>query len=260
MLSAPRQLALALSAPPAASFANFIPGRNAELVAALRDLARGHGGERFVYMWGAPGSGRAHLLRAVVDEASACGRCAIELTGPVTEHALAAVDANAVVALAGAERLPGDAQVALFGLYNRIRETAGALVVAGEAAPARLPIRPDLATRLAWGLVYEVHALNDDEKAEAMRARASERGFELSAEVQTYVLRHGRRDLPSLLGLVDLIDRHSLEAQRPVTLALARDVLVGVRSTMAPAGAPGQGTMGAPVGTPAQGCGARAGD
>jgi hypothetical protein len=78
--------------------------------------------------------------------------------------------------------------------------------------------------------------------------------------VQAYVLRHGRRDLPSLLGLVDLIDRHSLEVQRPVTLALARDVLVGVRSTMARAGAPGQGTMKAPIGTPAQGGGAMAGD
>jgi DnaA family protein len=255
MLSAPRQLALALSAPPAASFANFIPGRNAELVAALRDLARGQGGERFVYIWGAPGSGRAHLLHALVDEASACGRCAIRLTAPVTEQALAAIDANAVVALAGAERLAGEAQVALFGLYNRIREAAGALVVAGEAAPARLPIRPDLATRLAWGLVYEVHALNDHEKSEAMRVRATERGFELSAEVQAYVLRHGRRDLPSLLGLVDLLDRRSLEAQRPVTLALARDVLAGVQSTIRPAQTPAQGTMAS-----APGGGAIAGD
>jgi DnaA family protein len=243
MLASPRQLALALSPPPAASFANFVPGRNAELVAALHDLARGQGGERFVYIWGAPGSGRAHLLRAVVDEASACGRCAIRLTAPVTEQALAAIDANAVVALAGAERLAGDAQVALFGLYNRIREAAGALVVAGEAAPARLPIRLDLATRLAWGLVYEVHALNDDEKSEAMRVRATERGFDLSAEVQAYVLRHGRRDLPSLLGLVDLLDRRSLEAQRPVSLALAREVLAGVQSTMGPVQTPVQGTM-----------------
>ncbi|MGH8662865.1 MAG: DnaA regulatory inactivator Hda, partial [Burkholderiales bacterium] len=66
MLSSPRQLALALSTQPAASFASFVTGRNAEPVAALRDLARDQGGERFVYLWGAPGSGRAHLLHAVV--------------------------------------------------------------------------------------------------------------------------------------------------------------------------------------------------
>jgi DnaA family protein len=259
MLSSPRQLALALSAQPAASFANFVIGRNAELVAALRNLARGQGEERFVYIWGAPGSGRTHLLHATIGEASARGRCAIELTTPVTEHALAAIDGDAVVALSGSEQLDGSAQVALFGLYNRIREAAGALVVAGDAAPARLPIRPDLATRLAWGLVYEVHALDDDERSEAMCARATERGFELAPEVQAYVLRHARRDMPSLLGLVDLIDRHSLEAQRPVTLALVRDVLRSVQNTMTPAATPAQNTK-APAGTPARSSGAIAED
>ena len=236
MLSSPRQLALALSAQPAASFANFVAGRNAELLAVLRDLARGQGEERFVYVWGAPGSGRAHLLQAVVREASACGRCAIRLAAPVAADALAEIDAGTVVALAGVEQLSPDAQAALFGLYNRIREAAGALVVAGDATPARLPVRPDLATRLAWGLVYEVHALSDDDKAAAMRARATEHGFELPAEAQNYVLRHGRRDLPSLLNLVDLIERHSLEAQRPVTAALVREVLKSVQATMAAAG------------------------
>ncbi|MGH8665253.1 MAG: HdaA/DnaA family protein, partial [Burkholderiales bacterium] len=189
----------------------------------------------------------------VVREASARVRCAIRLSAPVAADTLAAIDGETVVALAGVERLDGGAQAALFGLYNRIREAAGALVVAGDAPPARLPVRPDLATRLAWGLVYEVHGLSDDEKAEAMRARATELGFELPSEVQAYVLRHGRRDLPSLLGVVDLIDRYSLEAQRPVTLALARDVLRGVQSTMAPAGTPAQGGTMVPAGTPAQG-------
>jgi DnaA family protein len=228
MLSSPRQLALPLSADPAPSFANFVPGRNAEALAALTDLALGTSGERFVYLWGAPGSGRRHLLRAVVREASARARCAVDLSASASERDLDSIDAEAVVALAGVERLDAGAQAALFGLYNRIREATGALVVAGDVAPARLGVRSDLATRLAWGLVYEVHALTDADKSEAMRARATQRGFELSPEVQTYVLHHGRRDLPSLLHLVDLIDRHSLEGQRPVTLALVREVLKGI--------------------------------
>lgn len=225
MLSSPRQLALALSAPTAASFATFVIGRNAELVAALRALACGQDRERFVYLWGAPGSGRSHLLHAVVRAASACTRCAIRLTAPVTVDRLAAIDADAVVALAGIERLDGFAQAALFSLYNQIRDARGALVVTADAPPARLSVRPDLATRLAWGLVYEVQPLSDEDKTKAMRARASEHGFDLPPEAQAYMLRHGRRDLPSLLGVVDLIERHSLEAQRPVTLALVREVL-----------------------------------
>ncbi len=219
-----RQLALQLSAQPEASFANFVPGRNAELLAALRALAHGHAVERFVYLWGAQGSGRAHLLHAFAHEAAASGRRASALTAPVA-GALAGLDADAVVAVGGAERLDDAAQVALFGLYNRIREGSGALVVTGAAAPAALELRPELATRLAWGLVYEVHPLSDEEKAEAMRARAAQCGFVLPLEAQAYVLRHGRRDLPSLLALVDLIDRHSLAAQRAITVPLVREVL-----------------------------------
>jgi DnaA family protein len=230
MLSAPRQLALALSARPAASFANFVPGRNAEALAALRDLALGREGERFVHLWGAPGSGRTHLLHAVVREASAYGRRAMYLRAPVTEPELAAIHGDAVLALFAVERLDAGAQAELFGLYNRMRDGAGALVVAADAPPARLAVRPDLATRLAWGLVYEVHPLSEGEKAEAMRARAAEHGFELSSEVQAYVFRHGRRDLPALLHLVDLVDRYSLETQRPVTLALVREVLRSVQA------------------------------
>ena len=231
-----RQLALALSTEPAATFANFVPGRNAEAVQALRALASGAASERFIYLWGAPGSGRTHLLRAVVHAAQETGRAAFYLAAPVQETDLVTLDGDAVVALDDAEQLDAGGQGALFALYNRIREAAGALVVAGDAAPAALKLRPELATRLGWGLVYEVHALSDEEKAEAMQARAAERGFVLSADAQAYLLRHGRRDLPSLLALVDRIDRHSLEAQRAVTLPLVREVLRSAQGAREAAG------------------------
>ena len=231
-----RQLALQLSAQPEASFANFVPGRNAELLAVLRSLARGQDGERFVCLWGAPGSGRSHLLRAVACEAAGAGRRTCNLAAPFAASALAALDGDAVVAVGAAERLDDAAQVALFGLYNRIREGSGALVVSAAAAPAALELRADLATRLAWGLVYEVHGLSDEEKAQAMRARAAQCGFALPLEAQAYVLRHGRRDLPSLLALVDLIDRHSLAAQRAITVPLVREVLRMTRDEAGGAG------------------------
>ena len=53
----PRQLALDLVQPLRPSLDNFVVGRNAEAVAALRALVAG-GGERFVLLWGGEGSGR----------------------------------------------------------------------------------------------------------------------------------------------------------------------------------------------------------
>ena len=52
-----KQLALTLAPPPEPSLDNFYPGRNAELVTALRGLADGISAERFFYLWGEPGCG-----------------------------------------------------------------------------------------------------------------------------------------------------------------------------------------------------------
>jgi len=40
-----------------------------------------------------------------------------------------------------------------------------------------------------------------------------------------YLLRHGRRDLPSLMAMLDSLDRASLEQKRPPTLPLLRELM-----------------------------------
>lgn len=219
-----KQLVLDIAPAPAPTLDNFVAGRNAELLHLLKDLAAGRSRERFVYIWGEPGCGRSHLLTAFVAAAAASGHGAVCTEGaeggPGPE--LAGLDA---VALDGVQRLDDAGQIALFNLCNRMREGRGALLVSGPAAPAQLALRPDLVSRLAWGLVYQVHALSDGEKADAMAGRARQRGFALAPEVAGYLLRHWRRDLPSLLGMVDALDRYSLETKRPVTLPLLRRML-----------------------------------
>jgi DnaA family protein len=191
----------------------------------LRAVSLGAGGERFVYLWGGNGSGRSHLLQAVVHAAGTAGRAPIHLSAPAAAAAIDRLGGSDIVVLDDTERLDAPAQRALFGLYNRIRDAGGALAAGGAAAPTAIGVRADLATRLAWGLVYEVHALSDAEKAAAMSAHATARGFSLPPEGVEHVLRHGRRDLPFLLAFVELLDRYSLEAHRPVTLPLVREVL-----------------------------------
>ena len=157
---------------------NFVAGRNVELVAALRHALAAEG-ERGLYLWGETGSGKSHLLQAAIGHARAMGQSAIYASGEVPEAAQ-------VVAVDAVETLDDAAQIALFALYNRQRESGGMLLVSGTQAPAFLTLRDDLRTRLGWGLVYQVHALNDDEKAQALKQHAQARGFELPNEVTTY--------------------------------------------------------------------------
>ena len=194
-----RQLALPISPPPAPTLDNFVPGANGELLVRLRALAAGERVEAVLYLWGEPGSGRSHLL-------AASARPDVVLADDV-------------------ERLDDAAQVALFNAINTARDSGGTVLAAGNAPPAQLPLREDLRSRLAWGLVYQVRPLSDAEKALTLHAEAHRRGLKLSDEVVWYLLTHVRRDLGSLTALLEHIDRASLEQRRAVTLPLVRELL-----------------------------------
>ena len=217
-----KQLVLDIALPAAPTFDNFVPGRNAELVAALYALADGAGNERFFYLWGADGSGRSHLLRAVAAAAQRNGRRTVWFDART--KVLDAAD-DVLCAADDVHLLGVEAQVALFSLHNRIRGGNGALLASGNEAPAQLALRADLVTRLAAGLVYQLHALGDEEKSAALQRHADARGLRLAPEVTAYLLRHARRDMPSLLALLDALDRYSLETRRAITVPLLRELL-----------------------------------
>ncbi len=198
---------------------NFVPGRNDELLAVLQRALAAAQGEG-IYVWGEAGCGKSHLLLAAVGHARASGLAAVHARGEVPEAAQ-------VVAVDDVEKLDDAGQIALFALYNRLREHGGMLLVSGTRAPTFLPLRDDLRTRLGWGLVYQVHALSDAEKEQALRQHASARGFELPPEVTTYLLRHGRRDLPALLATLDALDEHCLRLKRAASVPLLKDVMRG---------------------------------
>jgi len=254
-----RQLLLHLAPPPAPTLDNFVPGSNGAARQALHDIARGAGQERFVYLWGEPGSGRSHLLCGLAQAASAgkglylCATAgenaeadkvfgaapaenilteesAHKLIAAVSaQRMLAAVPADKILAVDDVQHLSSGGQIALFDLYNRVRAGAGALVASGDAAPAQLALREDLRSRLAWGLAFQLHPLSDTEKTAALREHARARALDLPEDVIAYLLRHARRDMASLIGILDALDRCSLELKRPVTLPLVRDALESMK-------------------------------
>ncbi|MGH8671204.1 MAG: DnaA regulatory inactivator Hda [Burkholderiales bacterium] len=219
-----KQLALHLSAPPAPSIENFVAGRNAELLQTLVDLVSADRRERFVYLWGQPRCGKSHLLRALVDSTERAGLSSAYIPGAACDS-VDIVGENRVLAIDDVHRLDDRGQNALFNLYNELRAGNGVLVTSGATAPAQLGLRPDVVTRLGWGLVYQLHPLSDEDKTKALASRALERGFRLPQEVGDYLLTHWRRDLPSLLEMVDALDRFSLENQRAITLPLLKKLL-----------------------------------
>lgn len=221
-----QQLILDLLPPPPPSLENFVPGRNAAALDAVRQCQPG----RAIYLWGSHGVGRSHLLLGACHDAGGRYHPA---NAPASQlHALATgerIDVR-LVAVDDVQALDADGQAALFALYNRWRESAStgsafALLVAGDRAPLNMDVREDLRTRLGWDLVFRLEQLTDEERAQALQRHAAQRGLQLSSEVVSWLLTHHDRDMSRLTALVDALDRYSLARHRAITLPLLKDLL-----------------------------------
>ena len=211
-----RQLLLDFTRAPAPTFANFVPGGNAEAAHALESAAKGGSHEHVFYIWGEFASGKTHLLKAFAQERGDGARY-------VPAAGYEPGNSASVLAIDDVEALSEDRQIALFNAFND--RAFAFLLVSASSAPRDVSLRRDLATRLATGLTYRLQPLSDDEKRAALAAHAKARGFDLGDEVAGYLLRHARRDMGSLISALDTLDRYSLETGRAVTVPLLKAAL-----------------------------------
>jgi DnaA family protein len=216
------QLLLDLKPEQRPSLDNFVAGTNAELVGRLRDLSELDNFDT-IYLWGAEGSGRSHLLGAVA--AAAGARRVVRLVDGGTSSCDMNVPPGGLLIVDDVHRLDAEAQVALFRAFNAARLVGHAVLLAGPVPPLQLQLREDLRTRIGQSLIYEVKPLTDEEKSAALARHALLRGMKVDTGLVNYLLRHGRRDLPSLMAVLDALDRATLEQQRPATLPLLKEVM-----------------------------------
>ena len=226
----PFQIPLSVSLRDDARFENFYAQGNELVCATLKAAAQGTG-EQFTFIWGSEGVGCTHLLQAICHEAEPLGRSAAYLPLDELKHMgsgiLEGMEFLDLVCLDAVQSVAGDRdwEVALFHFFNRIREQGNTLVIASTSAPRYLGISlPDLASRLSWGMVFQVQPLSDDTKLKAIQMRASARGLEFSDEVARFLLHHASRNMNDLTSLLDTLDQASLSAKRKVTIPFIKEV------------------------------------
>ncbi|MBI3229285.1 MAG: DnaA regulatory inactivator Hda [Burkholderiales bacterium] len=214
-----KQLLLNLIEEQAQSLATFSPGRNLELLHVLTQVEARTAPEHFIYLWGETAAGKTHLLRALAahDKALYISGATKRLPSYAPQYDVYLVD--------DCEKLGPDAQIDAFALFNEIRAHGAYMVTSGAMAPATLPVREDLRTRMGWGLIYQVHALSDAEKIAALEAAAKSRSLNLAQGVLPYLITHVQRDMRSLSTILQALDTYSLETKRPITLPLLRKLL-----------------------------------
>ncbi len=223
-----QQLPLGVSIQDRATFASFYPGPNPMAVERLRSIAYGDRG--VIWLWGANGSGRSHLLQAAC--AAAGARRAAYL--PLRELGEAATGFLSDVRLLdllciddiGCRIGHRDFELALFSAYRSLEERGGGLIVAADQAPVGLNwVLADIRSRFGAAEIFQLKALDDEGEREALRLRAASRGLDLPEETARYLLRRFPRDMSTLGRLLDEIDLASLSAQRRLTVPFVKSIL-----------------------------------
>ena len=227
------QLTLAVALRDGASFTNYIAGPNLEALQAVRDF--GDRGEKFIYLWGASGTGKTHLLHAACQRITAEGATPAYLplaqAQEMSPELLEGMEHLALVCVDDIHAIAGQAvwEAALFNLYNRLRETNTRLIVTANAPPAELGLSlPDLRSRLASGLVLQLQGLDDERKLAALQLRAQGRGIDLPEEVGRFLLRRYPRDMAELFKLLQRLDDASLTTQRKLTIPFVRELIAEI--------------------------------
>ena len=236
------QLPLELRWPAQQRFDSYVRGENAVALGLLRDAAQSLAAP-WVFVTGAAGSGKTHLLIAACAAANEDGRSAQYLplrrardataaARPDLAGALRTLGGSAVLALDDIDAIAGDsaAEHALFDLYNRCRGENATMLFSAALPPAQLGIGlPDLVSRLSACAQAALKPLADNERREALRQRAQARGLTLDDAVLDWLFARTQRDLGSLTTLLDRLDRESLAAQRRITVPFLRQLLEGER-------------------------------
>jgi DnaA family protein len=222
------QLALPLQLADHAVFASYLGSGNEALVATLSRIAAdddGHG----CWLWGASATGKTHLLQAVCEAAG--DRAAYMPLSMVAEAGPGILDglsSRELVCIDDIDRVAGQAEweVALFDLCNQVFDAGSQLLVSAASTPRECPIEmADLRSRLARLPVFQIHALDEDERVSALQLRSRHRGLDLPDDTARYLLKRSRRDMASLYDLLDTLDREALRAKRRLTIPFVREVL-----------------------------------
>jgi DnaA family protein len=225
------QLSLEVRLADYALFETFYAGPNAGAVHELQNFVA-RGDSTVLWLRGAVGTGKSHLLQACVNAADARGlRAAYLPLGPEFEMPPAALEGFGqldVICIDDVDSIAGqnEWEQGLFGLFENLARSGGRLVLAARRSPLHCEFSlRDLASRFSSGPTFRLTPIEDEDKLKAMQLRAKWRGLTLSDDTGRYLITRVDRGFGQLFTLLDELDREALAAQRRLTIPFVKSVL-----------------------------------
>ena len=192
------QLLLNIHPPSIKSLENFVIGDNFEAISVIKKFTTDKN-LQFFYLWGVQGSGKSHLSSVVKN--------------------------NNILVIEDIESMSDIEQIQAFGIFNNCKENGKKLFITGSNSPNNMGLRSELASRLSWGLVYQIKALTDNEKKLALLNHSKQKGMSSNVKVIEYCMKNLKRDLHYLIATLDALDNWSLKTKKPMTIPLLKKLL-----------------------------------
>ena len=216
----PRQLAFALPYAESLTRDNFLEGpANAAGVALIDSWPEWP--NRLMVLAGPEGSGKSHLAAIWTEQAGARSTAAHALT-PANVPAALATGALVVEDL----RSQDFDERALFHLLNLAREDQAYVLITAREPPSTLPVElRDLRSRLRAMPVVSLLP-PDDQLFRALIVKfCADRQLAIDEALVSYLTTRIERSYAAVRQAVELLDREALRLGRPVTRALAAELL-----------------------------------
>ncbi len=231
-MTQPTQYTLAVTLPDDETLQSFYGAKDSPAVQFIEQFLRPEPPQRPLYLFGASGSGKSHLLYAACVQAQELGLTsqllALDDFRQYSPRLFDGLEQLDLVCLDNIQAIAGDShwQVALFDLYNRMVEQGKRLLIVADEAPLQLGITlPDLVSRLQACTIFQLRLLSDDDKQKLLQQKARLRGIDLPDEVARFLLNRQQREIRALVAILDKLDKASIVHQRKLTIPFVKDVL-----------------------------------
>jgi len=180
-----------------------------------------------VYIYGASGQGKTHVLQGAVLKALEIDKNAvyIDCSDPFPDYILDFVDQIDFICFDNVHSILRENQEIFFDLYNRARQAQIFILLSGNTLPSDLEVMKDLKTRLSLAVVYKLEELNDELTMSVIDSQMSQRNLSVNSNVYEYLFKNYSRDLKLLLSTLNDLDKASLQAKKPISIPFVKNFL-----------------------------------
>ena len=180
-----------------------------------------------IYVYGAPGHGKTHLLQGATLRSLSNQQNAmyIDCHNSLPGHVLESIEQLNWISIDNIDTINDNDQNLFFDLYNRAKQATVTMLICGSDLPSQLSVMKDLKTRLGLAAIFQLQPLNDELTMLVLNNQMIDRNLSIDSKVYEYLFKYYSRDIKVLLTAMNDLDKASLQEKQSITIPFVRKTL-----------------------------------